>query len=59
MENHSSDHEGFHLPSPSIAPVIVAGGITFVLVGLLNFALLIVGAVLLIVGIALWAFGPN
>ncbi len=59
MEHHSTDHEGFHLPSPSIAPIIVAGGITFVLVGLLNVTLFIIGAVLLVLGIALWAFGPN
>lgn len=50
------NHEEIHLPSPSIAPIVVAAGITFALVGLLSLPILIVGAVMTLTGIALWVF---
>ncbi len=56
MEQPSSEHEEIHLPPPSIAPIMVAGGITFTLVGLLNLSLFFVGLALLAIGVALWAF---
>lgn len=36
MSSHSAEHE-IHLPPPSIAPVILAGGVTIVMVGLIMF----------------------
>jgi hypothetical protein len=56
MEDQAPDHEEIHLPSPSVAPIIVAGGITFTVVGVLNPSLFVVGLVMLAVGIAIWAF---
>ena len=58
MESHDhmdhNSHDEIHLPDPSIAPLIVAAGMTFALVGLLELGLLILGVVLLMIGIALW-----
>jgi hypothetical protein len=48
--------EEIHLPSPSIAPIVVALGMTFALVGLLSPSFLIAGAAILAVGIGIWAF---
>lgn len=60
--NHDSqsDHpEGIHLPSPSPAPIMVAGGMALIAVGLLAPPFAIMGVLLLVGGIALWAFGPQ
>lgn len=56
MEHEPTEHEEIHLPPPSIAPIIVAGGITLAAVGLINLPLFVVGAVMLVIGLALWAF---
>ena len=57
MENNTHHHsEEIHLPSPSIAPIIVAMGMTFGLVGLLSPSFLIAGGSILAVGIGIWAF---
>lgn len=56
MDDNAHEHEEIHLPSPSIAPLIVAGGITFTAVGLLWLPLFIVGVLMLVTGIALWVF---
>ncbi len=51
---HAS-HEAIHLPPPSIWPVVLAVGISILLLGLvLNLALLIVGAVITAASLALW-----
>ncbi|MEJ2150345.1 MAG: hypothetical protein P8Z40_12815 [Chloroflexota bacterium] len=57
MDNDTDLHpEEIHLPSPSIAPLIVALGMTFALVGLLSPSFLIAGLGILAVGIGIWAF---
>jgi hypothetical protein len=58
MDNkHTDTHEEIHLPAPSIAPLIVAAGMTLTLVGVLVPALLILGLPLLATGIGMWALG--
>jgi hypothetical protein len=56
MEHDTHDHQEIHLPPPSVAPIIVAGGVTFTLVGLLNFPMFIAGILMLFIGLAMWAF---
>lgn len=58
MEQETHDHhDEIHLPGPSIAPIVVAGGTTLVGVGLItNLPMLIVGVTMLLIGLALWAF---
>lgn len=52
---HSESHEAFHLPPPSIWPVVLAVGIALTLTGLiLNIVVVIVGAVLGIGAVAMW-----
>ena len=52
---HTEAHEAIHLPPPSIWPVLVAVGIALVLTGLiLNLVMLIAGAVILVLSIAMW-----
>jgi hypothetical protein len=55
--NATAEHEEIHLPPPSFAPIIVAAGATLLLTGLLAPALLILGVVVLLAGIGVWAFG--
>ena len=58
MDNeHTDAHEEIHLPAPSVAPLVVAAGMTLTLVGLLVPVLLIVGLLLLAGGIGMWALG--
>ncbi len=58
MDNeHTDTREEIHLPAPSIAPLIVAAGMTLTLVGVLVPALLILGLPLLAAGIGMWALG--
>jgi hypothetical protein len=59
MDHHAADQEEIHLPPPSIAPIIVAGGITLTLVGVLNLSLFIVGLITLAIGIAIWTFSRS
>ena len=48
-------HEAFHLPPPSIWPVVLAVGIAALLLGMvLNLALLIIGALVTLASLALW-----
>lgn len=48
-------HEAIHLPPPSIWPVVLAVGISILLLGLvLNVGLLIVGVVITAASLALW-----
>jgi hypothetical protein len=56
MDQNAHEHEEIHLPPPSIAPLIVATGITLTAVGLLVPPLLIVGALVLVIGLAMWVF---
>jgi hypothetical protein len=56
MDHNTHNHDEIHLPPPSVAPIIVAGGVTFTLVGLLNLPLFIVGIIMLFIGLAMWAF---
>jgi hypothetical protein len=58
VEHDTHDHhDEIHLPGPSIAPIIVAGGITLTAVGLINnLPMLIIGVVMLLIGLAIWAF---
>ena len=52
---HSEAHEAIHLPPPSIWPVILAVGIALLLTGLVvNPVMLIVGAILCVLSIAVW-----
>lgn len=57
MDQNMPEHEEIHLPPPSIAPLIVATGIALTAVGLLVPPLLIVGALVLVIGLAMWVFG--
>jgi len=51
----SEAHEAFHLPPPSIWPPVLALGIAFILTGLIiTPVLLVVGAFLGVVAVALW-----
>jgi hypothetical protein len=53
-ESHES-HEAIHLPPPSIWPVVLAVGLSVLLLGLvLNVPLLIVGTVITVASLALW-----
>jgi hypothetical protein len=54
MEQHSKEHDEIHMPAPSIAPLLVAAGMTLTLVGLLSTSLLVVGVLILLSGIAMW-----
>lgn len=58
MEHDTYDHhDEIHLPGPSIAPIIVAGGTTLTAVGLISsFPMMIVGVIMLLIGLAIWAF---
>ena len=52
---HNESHSAFHLPPPSIWPVVLAIGIALTLTGLiLNIAVVIAGALLDIVAVAMW-----
>ena len=52
---HSEGHGAFHLPPPSIWTVILAIGIALTLTGLiLNLAVVIAGAVIGIIALAMW-----
>lgn len=55
----TEQHDKIHMPPPSAAPIIVSAGATFLLVGLVNRGLLIVGLILLAAGAGIWAFGPK
>lgn len=54
-EQSQESHEAIHLPPPSIWPVVLAVGISALLLGLvLNLALLIVGVLITVASLALW-----
>jgi len=54
-ESHEDAHGAFHLPPPSIWPVVLAIGIALVLTGLiLNLIIVAVGALLVVGSTALW-----
>ena len=53
--SHTEGHGDFHLPPPSIWPVVLAVGIALLLTGLIiNIAVVIVGAVIFIAALAMW-----
>jgi hypothetical protein len=55
QDTPTEHHEAFHLPPPSIWPVVLAVGIALVLVGLiLNLVVVIIGALLSVTATALW-----
>ncbi len=57
MDQDAHEHEEIHLPPPSIAPLIVAAGITFTAVGgMLSLPLFVVGVIGLIIGLVMWVF---
>ncbi len=52
---HPDEHEAIHLPPPSIWPVVLAVGIALLLTGLiLNLVMVITGALIFVVSIAMW-----
>ncbi len=57
--SHEAEHEEIHMPSSSAAPLIVGAGMTLALTGLVVPGLLIVGAIILAIGVGMWAFSPN
>ena len=55
----ADDHHSIHMPSPSYFPIIVASGFPFIAFGFMyDFALLPVGAVVMLVGLYGWALEP-
>jgi len=55
QQPHGEAHGEFHLPPPSIWPVVLAIGIALVLTGLiLNLIIVAVGALLVVGSTALW-----
>ena len=54
MDQHPNSHDEIHMPAPSIAPLLVAAGMTLALVGLLSTPLLVIGLVILLAGIGMW-----
>jgi hypothetical protein len=59
MEQHAGGQDEIHMPAPSIAPLVVAAGMTLTLVGLLATPLLVIGIVTLLTGIGLWVLNPG
>ena len=59
MEQHHDTHDEIHMPATSIAPLLVAAGMTFTLVGILSTPLLVLGVILLLGGIAMWVLAPS
>jgi cytochrome c oxidase subunit 1 len=62
-DNHGDAHgghaEGIHMPSPSYMPLIAAAGLPIIATGLIyDYALVAVGATLLVVGLFGWVFEP-
>ncbi|MCH8900858.1 MAG: cytochrome c oxidase subunit I [Chloroflexi bacterium] len=58
-EEEADDHHSIHMPSPSYFPIIVASGFPFIAFGFMyDFALLPVGAVVMLVGLYGWALEP-
>jgi len=54
MPGHSGDEE-IHLPSPTLAPATVGLGVMLLSFGILyGIALLVAGALIMVVGIAIW-----
>ena len=54
-EAQEEAHGAFHLPPPSIWPVVLAVGIAILLTGLiLNLVVVLVGAIVVIASLALW-----
>ncbi len=55
--NHSAaeGHQAFHLPPPSIWPLVLALGLALLLLGLvLNLVLVILGAAITVAAVAFW-----
>jgi len=58
-EHAAHDGHGIHMPSPSYFPLIAALGFPIIAVGLMyDFAIVPVGAAVLVVGLYGWAFEP-
>ena len=58
-EAEDDAHHNIHMPSPSYFPIIVASGFPFIAFGFMyDFALLPVGAVVMLVGLYGWALEP-
>ena len=55
---HNTHEDEIHLPSPSMAPLLVAGGVALSLLGLLSPIMLFGGIMILAVGIGMWLFAP-
>lgn len=54
-DEHEDAHGAFHLPPPSIWPVVLAVGIAILLTGLiLNLVIVLLGAIVTIASLALW-----
>jgi Cytochrome c oxidase subunit IV len=54
-DDQEDAHGAFHLPPPSIWPVVLALGIAILLTGLiLNLVIVLVGAIVVIAALALW-----
>lgn len=51
----AEEHQAFHLPPPSIWPLVLALGLALLLLGLvLNLVLLILGSAITVAAVALW-----
>lgn len=58
MEQHSN-HSDIHLPGPSVAPILVAAGITLTLLGIAASPLFGFGIVILAIGAGIWILMPG
>ncbi len=59
VENEMTEehHEDFHMPGPSIAPLLIGLGFTLTAVGIVYTVMLFIGISILAVGVGIWTFG--
>lgn len=50
-------HEEFHMPGPSIAPLLIGLGFALTATGIVYTVMLFVGLSILATGVGIWAFG--
>lgn len=59
MAGGPDEHHEIHLPAPSAAPIIAAAGASLLATGVIWPSMAFVGALILTIGIGVWAFGPR